>query len=92
MDGTSRVGREGFVFFDTLFDENATSHIAYGQGFASSVEGDGGLSPDEQEAAGISQSSLHTDFMIGGPEVEVDGLTADGEAVPIIHGDAWQLG
>jgi len=92
VDGTSRVGREGFVFFDTLFDENATSHIAYGQGFTSSVEGTEELSPEELADHGVSQSSLHTDFMIGGPAVEVDGLTADGDAVPILRDNAWQLG
>jgi aminopeptidase len=92
VDGASRVGREGFVFFDTLFDENATSHIAYGQGFTSSVEGTESLSPDELAELGISQSSLHTDFMIGGPEVEVDGVTAEGETVAILRENDWQLG
>jgi aminopeptidase len=92
VDGSSRVGREGIVFYETLFDENATSHIAYGQGFASSVEGMAGLSSEEQRAAGIAQSSLHTDFMVGGPEIEIDGLTANGDAVPIVHGEDWQLG
>lgn len=91
VDGASRVGREGITFFDTLFDENATSHVAYGQGFALCVEGAEGLSAEEQWERGISQSSLHTDFMIGGPEVEIDGLTRAGEAVPLVRGDAWQL-
>jgi aminopeptidase len=91
VDGTSRVGREGFVFYDTLFDENATSHIAYGQGFTSSVEGTEDMEPEALAEFGISQSSLHTDFMIGGPEVEVDGLTTAGETVPILRDDAWQL-
>ena len=91
VDGASRVGREGITFFDTLFDENATSHVAYGQGLGSCVEGAEGRSADEQWELGISQSSLHTDFMIGGPEVEIDGLTASGEAVPIVRDDAWQL-
>ena len=91
VDGASRVGREGITFFDTLFDENATSHVAYGQGFASCVERAEGLPAEEQWERGISQSSLHTDFMVGGPEVEVDGLTASGEAVAIIGDDVWQL-
>jgi aminopeptidase len=91
VDGSSRVGQTGITFFDTLFDENATSHIAYGQGFSSTVDGAQDLTADEQAAMGISTSSLHTDFMIGGPEIEVDGLGTGGEATPLIRGDAWQL-
>ena len=91
VDGASRVGREGITFFDTLFDENATSHVAYGQGFASCLEGAEGLSAEEQWERGIAQSSLHTDFMVGGPEVEIDGLAASGETVAIVRDDAWQL-
>lgn len=92
VDGESRVGESGITFFNTLFDENATCHIAYGTGFAFIVAGAGDMSPDERLEAGLNQSKIHTDLMIGGPDVEVDGITAGGETVPVLRGDVWQLG
>jgi aminopeptidase len=90
VDGDSRVGQSGLTFFNTLYDENATCHIAYGTGFAFAVEGTDEMDPDERVEAGLNQSKVHTDLMIGGPEVEVDGITASGEAVPLLRGDVWQ--
>jgi len=91
VDGSSRVGQIGHIFFNTLFDENATCHIAYGRGIANCVEGALDLDEEAQQEAGVNQSSVHTDFMIGGAEVQVDGIPADGEAVPIIRNNDWQL-
>jgi aminopeptidase len=88
VDGTSRVGETGLVFFDTLFDENATCHVAYGRGFADGVEGGSGKTLAE---LGVNDSSIHTDFMIGGPEVDVDGVTPDGDVVPLLRDNVWQL-
>ena len=91
VDGTSRVGQIGHIFFNTLFDENATCHIAYGRGIAYCVDGSSELDEAAQLEAGVNQSTVHTDFMIGGPEVDVDGVTESGEIVPLIHNDEWQL-
>jgi aminopeptidase len=91
VDGDSRVGQSGLTYFNTLYDENATCHIAYGTGFAFVAEGSEEMDPDARVAMGLNQSKVHTDLMIGGPEVEVDGITADGEAVPLLRGNVWQL-
>ena len=91
VDGTSRVGQIGHIFFNTLFDENATCHIAYGRGLAYCVEGTEALDEAAQQEAGVNQSTVHTDFMIGGPEIDVEGLTESGETVPLIRDDAWHL-
>ena len=83
VDGTSRIGQTGVTFFETLFDENATCHVAYGSAYAEAVEGEPG--------EGVNDSTVHTDFMIGGPEVDVDALLVDGSVVPLLRGDVWQL-
>jgi len=83
VDGTSRVGRTGITFFDTLYDENATCHIAYGFGIPEAFEGE----PSEA----MNLSNVHTDFMVGGPELAVDGIRKDGTRVPILREDVWQL-
>ena len=91
VDRDSAVGQTGVVFANTLFDENATSHIAYGAGFAFCIPDLAQLDPEEQRAKGLNYSKVHTDFMIGHPELEVDGITKDGEAVPILRDEVWQL-
>ena len=89
--GSSRVGRTGIVFYDTLFDENAASHIALGTAILSTVAGALELSPEARHDLGINHSSIHTDFMIGSPDLLVAGLTAAGDEVAILDGGSWVL-
>jgi aminopeptidase len=79
----SRVGQTGRLFYNTLFDENATCHIAYGFGLAYAFDGE----PDEA----MNVSNIHVDFMVGGPELEVDAVLADGTEVALIRDEEWQL-
>ncbi|HEV8461742.1 MAG TPA: aminopeptidase, partial [Gaiellaceae bacterium] len=91
VDGHSAVGQTGLVFYDTLFDENASSHIAFGASIVQALPWASDLTPEERHERGVNHSSIHTDFMIGSNELEVDGVTADGEAVPILRNGDWLL-
>ncbi|MFW5814996.1 MAG: aminopeptidase [Spirochaetota bacterium] len=91
VDADSPIYRSGLVFYNTLFDENAACHIALGSSYPKCLRDGETLSPDEYRAAGANTSTLHTDFMIGSPQVTVTGIRGDGNEVPIIGGGAFQL-
>jgi aminopeptidase len=84
VDRESRIGALDTVFFDTLLDENAASHIALGQGLDFAVEGDDDLGR-------VNHSEIHIDFMIGSSDVAVTGVKADGTEVPLLSDGAWQF-
>ena len=83
VDGQGRIGPLETTFFDTLIDENAASHIALGNGYDHPVE-------DPEDKQRINKSRVHIDFMIGSPALAVDGITRDGEVVPVLRDGAWQ--
>ena len=91
VEGSSRVRAAGVTFHDTLYDENTGCHVAYGTGFPFCVPGGMQMSRAELAAAGLNLSAVHTDVVIGGPGVDVDGVLADGTVVPLIRDDAWAL-
>jgi aminopeptidase len=82
VDDEGRIGRMDTVYYDTLLDENAASHLAIGGGFPF-VAGD--------QADRVNDSEIHIDFMIGSPELRVTGITADGERVPVLVGGKWAI-
>jgi aminopeptidase len=84
VDREGRIGPLGTVFYNTLLDENAASHIALGQGFPFAVA-------DESEHGRINNSEIHIDFMIGGNDVAVTGTTRDGGEVPLLRDGRWQI-
>ena len=84
VDREGRIGPLQTVFYDTLLDENAASHIALGNAYTFPVENEA-----ERERANVS--AIHVDFMIGSNEVDVDGISRDGDRVPVLRGGSWQI-
>jgi aminopeptidase len=84
VDRHGRIGPLGTVFYDTLLDENAASHIALGSAYPFVID-------DDSDKARANESQTHVDFMVGSPELEVTGITADGERVPVLRGGDWQV-
>ena len=83
VDRQGRIGPLGTVFYNTLLDENAASHIAFGAGFPFLV--------DPEQLGRVNESGQHIDFMIGSPDLDVDGITPGGERVPVLRGGDWQI-
>jgi aminopeptidase len=83
VDAEGRIGPLGTVFYDTLLDENAASHMAFGQGFDWAV--------GEADRERVNRSEIHIDFMVGSPQVDVTGVTAAGDRVPVLRAGAWQI-
>ena len=100
-DGSSRIGevalvphsspisQSGTLFYNTLFDENASCHIALGQSYADTVSGGSDLGEDELKQKGANQSLIHVDWMIGSDDVDIDGITRTGETVPVMRKGEW---
>ena len=84
VDRESRIGKLGRTFYTTLLDENAASHLALGDAYASPIA-------DPADLPRINASAIHIDFMIGSDEVDVTGLTKSGAEVPILRGGAWAM-
>ncbi len=88
---SSPISASGLLFFNTLFDENAASHIALGQAYRTCLEGGATASDAELAQRGANSSLIHIDWMIGSGEVDVDGIDAAGEAEPVMRRGEWAV-
>lgn len=88
VPNSNPISQSGLLFFNTLFDENAASHIALGQAYSKCFTRDD-LTAAELDAAGANRSLIHVDWMIGSAETDVDGLHEDGRAEPLMRGGEW---
>ncbi len=87
----SPVAQSGILFYNTLFDENAASHVAVGSAYKFTLEGGDAMSHEDFERAGGNRSATHVDFMIGSPALDIDGVHQDGSIEPLMrHGD-WAV-
>lgn len=86
---SSPIAQSGILFYNTLFDENAASHIALGQAYSECIERGSQLSPEELAAKGANSSLIHIDWMIGSSEVDVDGISPSGQSEPLMRGGEW---
>ena len=85
----SPISKSGLLFYSTLFDENAASHLAVGSAYKSTLSGGEEMSDEEFEGAGGNRSATHVDFMIGSGELDVDGRHADGTTEPVMRSGEW---
>jgi aminopeptidase len=83
VDASSRIGQSGRIYYNTLLDENAAAHIAFGSGF--------GGTRAETPPRGLNRSTIHLDVMIGGPDLEATGFNSRGRRIPLIREGTWQL-
>ena len=84
-----RIAASGLTFFNTLFDENAASHIALGQAYSSCLRDGDRMTPAELAAHGGNDSLIHVDWMIGSAQLDIDGITASGRAEPVMRQGEW---
>jgi aminopeptidase len=89
VPASSPIAKGGLLFLNTLFDENAASHIALGQAYSTCVKGGDQLSSEELAAKGANDSLIHVDWMIGSAEMDLDGITATGSAEPLMRKGEW---
>lgn len=89
VPASSPIAQTGVLFYETLFDENASVHIALGKAYATNLHGGPEMSAEERAERGLNDSLEHVDFMIGSTELNIDGVTQDGEREPVMRNGEW---
>jgi aminopeptidase len=89
VPASSPIARRGHLFYNTLFDENASCHIAIGRAYRFTLTGGEELTEEEFNASGGNTSLTHVDFMIGSPQMDIDGITENGSHEPVMRAGEW---
>ena len=89
VPASSPINRSGVLFFNTLFDENAACHIAFGAGYPTNIQGGSAMTRSQLMEKGLNDSAIHEDVMIGAPDTHITGVTKDGREVTIFVGGEW---
>ena len=92
VPASSPINRSGLLFYNTLFDENAACHIAFGAGYPTTVKGGAAMTTEELLACGVNDSAIHEDVMVGAEDMTITGLTKSGETVIIFENGEWAIG
>ena len=89
MPASSPINRSGVLFYNTLFDENAACHIAFGAGYPTNIKGGAKLTRAQLMEKGLNDSAIHEDVMIGAPDTRITGVRKNGEEVRIFENGEW---
>ena len=88
---TSPINQSGILFYNTLFDENASCHLAFGESFKDNIEGFDKMKEEDWKEIDRNESSVHVDFMIGSNDLSIVGYTSDGKKVQIFKDGVWAI-
>ncbi len=87
----SPISQSGLIFYNTLFDENASCHIALGKAYPTNLEGGSDMNEEQLDQHGVNDSLTHVDFMIGSADLDIDGEKSDGSSEPVFRKGAWAI-
>ena len=87
----SPIAESGILFFNTLFDENASCHLAFGQSYPTTVKNGNSLTDEQLAERGMNSSIKHVDFMVGTKDINIDGIGFDGKVVPLFRDGEWVI-